>query len=214
MDLIRRNFGLKVTAFAIAIALWFTFNYLTTTQDVYTKTLEVPVVIRGVASGLVAATTVDKTSVELGGSRSDLAAVTPADLVAYVDCGGRGAGAYDLTVAVAGPSADTIKAVEPSEAIVTVDRYAYRIVPVVARDETGAQLNNAVLAPRTIEVAGAQSAVAHVVAAEIEVPEPHALPVGFAAEMKPTPIDDRLAPVSGASAIGVVSITNPGPSQR
>jgi YbbR domain-containing protein len=99
--------------------------------------------------------------------------------------------------------------VDPPQAVVSIDRYAFRTVPVVARDMKGVRLGNAVVVPSSIEIAGGQSAVAQVVAAEVSVPEPRALPVGFAAEMKPVPVDDEMAPVSGVTALGVVSVDGP-----
>jgi YbbR domain-containing protein len=209
MDLIRRNFGLKVTSVVIAVALWFTFNYLSASQDVYTKTLDLNVSVRGVASGLIATTAVDRATVELSGIRADVDAVKSTDLDAFVDCSGKSAGAYSLNIAVVGRDADKVKAVDPPQAVVSIDRFAFRTVPVVARDATGGELANAVLAPSSIQVTGAQTAVAQVVAAEVSVPEPRSLPMGFAADMKPVPVDEHMQPVTGASALGVVSITGP-----
>lgn len=209
MDLIRRNFVLKATAVIVAVVLWYTFNYLSASQDTYTKTLELPVAVRDVGQGLVASAQADRATVELSGARSDLDTVTPAAFTAYVDCSGKSSGVYSLAVDVVGPDADKIKVIDPAQTVVTVDRYAFRTVPVIARDPSGLRLANAVLAPSTIQVAGAQSAVALVVAAEVSVPEPRALPVGFAADMKPVPVDAKLQPVNGAAALGVVSITGP-----
>jgi hypothetical protein len=107
-----------------------------------------------------------------------------------------------------GQGADKVKTIEPAQAVVVLDHYAYRTVPVEARDAHGGPLTNAALMPATIQVAGPQSAVAEVVAAEVAVPEPGSLPAGFSAEMKPVPIDRRMETVSGVTALGVVRITS------
>lgn len=209
IDSVRRNFGIKATAVVVSVVLWFTFNYFGATHEGYTKTLDLPLGIRGIATGLVAEARVDRVSVELSGSRPDLESVAPADMDAYIDCSGKLPGEYSLPVNVVGRNADKMKVVKPGEAIVVIDRYAYRTVPVIARDAQGGPLANAVLTPPTISIAGGQSAVGAVVAAEISVPEPRALPVGFAAEMKPVPVDARMIPVAGVTSLGVVRVSGP-----
>jgi YbbR domain-containing protein len=210
IDSVRRNFGLKATAVVVSIVLWFTFNFFSTTHDAYSKTLEIPLVVHGTASGLVASTQIQHVTVELAGPRPDVDSVTPADLASFVDCAGKLPGVYALAVNVIGRDADKIKTIMPDQAVVIVDRYAYRTVPVIARDAQGGTLTNAAVAPATIQVTGGQSAVSRVVAAAVSVPEPGSLPAGFAAEMKPDPVDANMAHVAGVNVLGVVRVTGPG----
>lgn len=209
IDSVRRNFGLKVTAVVVSVALWFTLNYFGGSQDVFTKTLELPLAVRGVATGLIATPQSTEVRVDLAGPRPDVEDVTPSDLAAYVDCSGRQSGVYSLQVNVVGRDADKIRMVSPDQAVVSVDRYAFRTVPVLARGAGGSLLANAVVTPSTIEVAGGASLVARVVAVEVVVPEPGALPAGFAAVMKPDAIDGAMGVVRGVSVLGVVRVTAP-----
>ena len=209
IDSVRRNFGLKVTAVVVSVALWFTLNYFGGSQDVFTKTLELPLAVHGLSAGLVATPQVDTVSVDLAGPRPDVEGANASDLAAYVDCSGRSSGVYSLAVNVVGRDADKIKVVTPDQAVVSVDRYAFRTVPVLARGAGGSLLANAVLSPATIEIAGGASVVARVVAVEVVVPEPGALPAGFSAVMKPDPIDGAMQPVRGVSVLGVVRVTAP-----
>lgn len=212
IDSVRRNFGLKVTAVVVSVALWFTLNYFGSSQQAFSKTLELPLAVHGLGTGLVATAQVETVSVDLSGSRPDIEGATAADLAAYVDCSGRQGGVYSLAVNVVGRDADKVKVVTPEQAVVSIDRYAFRTVPVLARGAGGTLLANAVLAPSTIEVAGGASAVAKVVAVEVVVPEPGALPANFSAVMKPDPIDGALRPVQGVSVLGVVRVNGPAPS--
>ena len=206
---IKRNFGLKLTALLIALLLWFTFNYLGAAQSPYTKTIELPLGIHQVASGLVASVSAHTVSVELAGARTQLDALTPAGVDAFIDCTGKTAGTYSLTVNVVAPEGDKVKSVTPPHAIVVIDAYAYRKVPVVARESRGGPLPAARVEPDTITVAGAQSAVARVVAAEVTVPV-HAARQALAAEVKPVPMDGSLAPIAGlASEPPIVRVTIP-----
>ena len=209
IDSVRRNFGLKVTAVLIAVGLWFTFNYFGTSHEAYSKTIELPVTVHGVGAGLVAAPAADRVTVELSGPRPDVEAVSQDDLAAYVDCSGRRPGVYSLPVNVVGRDADKIVTESPSQTIVNLDRYAFRTVPVVARGTDGGSLANASVAPATITVAGGESSVAQVAAAEVTVPEPGSLPAGFAAEMKPDAVDARMQHVPGVEVLGVVRVTGP-----
>jgi YbbR domain-containing protein len=210
IDSVRRNFGLKATAVVVSVVLWFTFNYFSTTRDAYSKTLELPLALHAVSAGLVAATPVDHVTIELTGPRPDIDSVSPADLVAFADCSGKQSGVYSLAVSIVGRDADKVKTVSPDYAVVRVDRFGYRTVPVIARDVEGGTLTNASVAPQTIQVAGGESAVSQVVAAEVSVPEPRSLPAGFAAEMKPDPVDVRMQRVAGVNVLGVVRVTGPG----
>jgi YbbR domain-containing protein len=212
IDSVRRNFGLKVTAVVVSVALWFTLNYFGGSQDVFTKTLELPLAVHGLSAGLVATPQIDTVSVDLAGPRPDVEGATASDLAAYVDCSGRQSGVYSLAVNVVGRDADKIKVVTPDQAVVLVDRYAFRSVPVLARGAGGSLLANAVLSPATIEIAGGASLVAKVVAVEVVVPEPGSLPAGFSAVMKPDAIDGAMQRVHGISVLGVVRVTAPAPT--
>src|SRR5215469_7928693 len=209
IDSVRRNFGLKVTAVVVSVALWFTLNYFGSSQDVFSKTLELPLAVHGLAQGFVATPQVATVSVDLSGPRPDVESATASDLAAYVDCTGRSGGVYSLTVNVVGRDADKVKVITPDQAVVSIDRYAFRSVPVLARGAGGTLLANAELAPSTIEVAGGAAAVAKVVAVQVMVPEPGSLPAGFSAVMKPDPIDGSLQLVHGVSVLGVVRVNGP-----
>lgn len=209
IDSVRRNFGLKVTAVVVSVALWFTLNYFGSSQEVFSKTLELPLAVHGLASGFVATPQIQTVSVDLSGPRADVESATASDLAAYVDCTGHAGGVFSLAVNVVGRDADKVKVITPDQAVVSIDRYAFRSVPVLARGAGGTLLANAVLAPSTIEVAGGAAAVAKVVAAAVVVPEPGALPEGFSAVMKPDPIDGSLQLVRGVSVLGVVRVNGP-----
>ncbi|HYK52310.1 MAG TPA: CdaR family protein, partial [Candidatus Eremiobacteraceae bacterium] len=202
-------FGLKVTAVVVSVALWFTLNYFGSSQEVFSKTLELPLSVHGLAPGFVATPQIQTVSVDLSGPRADVDSVTPSDLAAYVDGTGHTGGVYSLTVNVVGRDADKVKVIAPDQAVVSIDRYAFRSVPVLARGAGGTLLANAELAPSTIEVAGGASAVAKVVAVQVMVPEPGSLPAGFSAVMKPDPIDGSLQVVHGVSVLGVVRVNGP-----
>ncbi|MBC5824634.1 MAG: hypothetical protein GIW99_07090 [Candidatus Eremiobacteraeota bacterium] len=197
LDSIKHNFGLKLTAALVAVLLWFTFNFLSVAQGSYNKTLELPLGVHQVGSGLVAAAKLKTVSVELSGPRSRLDALTPASLDSFIDCGGKGAGTYLLPITVVGPDADKIKVIRPPHSLVVIDRYAYRAVPVVARQSNGGPLQAAV-DPKSVTIAGAQTAVAQVLAAEVTVPARDAFKK-MTAEVKPVPVDGLLAAVGGVT---------------
>lgn len=194
MDWIRRNFGLKVAAVVIAVGLWFTFNYLTATQA-YTKTLEIPLALHGVAAGLVAASNVREVTVELAGPRSQLERLGPGDFQAFVDCGGKREGTAALNVAVVGSDSEKIRSVSPAAVVVALDQYAYRRVPVVA---SGSAQNSSAadIDPKSVIVAGGQTMVSRVMAAQVNIDAASASkPVTVT--LKPVPVDGNLAMVAG-----------------
>jgi YbbR domain-containing protein len=196
LEAISRNFGLKVAAVLIGITLWFTFNYLTAGETKYAKTIVVPVSVQHVSSGLVAATAIRQVTIELSGSRSRLDGLAPDDFTAFVDASGKNAGTYALEISIRGAGTDAIKTVTPESATLVVDRYGFRRVPVVLEDTGNSGGAPVRVAPETVVVAGAQSAVSQVMAAQATV----AYPAGKGAvvmELRPVPVDAQLHPVSG-----------------
>jgi hypothetical protein len=81
IEAFRRDLGLKFAAVIIAIVLWFTFNYLTTGEATYSKTLVLPVAVQHIASGLVATVNVHQVTIELAGARPKLEGLTPDSFV-------------------------------------------------------------------------------------------------------------------------------------
>ena len=196
MDLIRRNFGLKVASVVIAVGLWFTFNYLTASQA-YSTTLQIPVAIHGVAPGLVATTSTQDVTIELSGPRSVLEKLAPADFAAYLDCAGKDAGTLSLNIAVAGPESDKIRSVSPPAAIVVLDRYGYRTVPVISADN-GQGVIATSIEPKSVMVAGAETTLAKVMAARVSIEDTMATkPVTVS--LRPVPVDVNFTPVPGIS---------------
>jgi YbbR domain-containing protein len=196
LESISRNFGLKVAAVLIGVILWFTFNYLTAGESKYAKTIVVPVSVQHVASGLVATTTIRQVTIELSGSRTKLDGLSPDDFTAFVDASGKGAGTHALDISVRGAGTDAIKTITPDSATLVEDRYGFRRVPVVLQ-ETGVSGGAPVrVSPETVVVAGAQSAVAQVMAAQATVAYP-ADKGAVVMELRPVPVDAQLHPVAG-----------------
>lgn len=193
MDLIRRNFGLKVAALLTAIILWFTFNYLSAGPS-YNKTIELPLTLRGVATGMVASTNIHMTSVELTGPRSQLEQWTPDGFTAYVDCAGKHEGTYALNITVTGADADKIVSVTPRAVVVLLDRYTFRRVPVVINTNEGVRLSD--FEPRTVIVAGGASDVSRVIAVQASI-DTDPGPSRTLLTLKPVAVDARLLPING-----------------
>ncbi|HEY7981632.1 MAG TPA: CdaR family protein [Candidatus Eremiobacteraceae bacterium] len=198
LESISRNFGLKVAAVLIGVILWFTFNYLTAGETKYAKTIVVPVSVQHVSSGLVASTTVRQVTIELSGSRSRLDGLAPDDFTAFVDASGKGAGTFALEISIRGSGTDAIKTVTPESATLVVDHYGFRRVPVVLQDGDSGSGAPVRVAPETVVVAGAQSAVAQVIAAQATVAYP-ADKSTVVMELRPVPVDAQLHPVSGVT---------------
>ena len=196
LEAISRNFGLKVAAVLIGVILWFTFNYLTAGESKYAKTIVVPVSVQHVSSGLVAATTTRQVTIELSGSRTRLDGLSPDDFTAFVDASGKSAGTYTLEISIRSAGSDAIKTVTPETAALIVDRYGFRRVPVVLQDAGASSVAPVRVAPETVVVAGAQSEVAQVMAAQATIAYP-ADKGAIVMELRPVPVDAQLHPVSG-----------------
>jgi YbbR domain-containing protein len=201
MDWIRRNFGLRVTAVVVAIGLWFTFNYLTSSAA-DTKSLELPLSVHGVSSGLVAQSTVQTVTIELEGSRPVLENLSPSDFSAYVDCSGKPAGTMSLNVAVVGPDSDKlVRSITPATSVVVLEQYGYRRVPVISDDT----VQNTIVTetqPKSVLVAGGETTVARVMAARVSVDASSATKA-LVLTLKPVAVDVHLEPVDGVTVAPV-----------
>ena len=194
MDLIRRNFALKVAALLTAIILWFTFNYLSAAPT-YNKSLDLPLALRNVGGGMVATSGVHMVTVELSAPRPTLEGLTPESFNAFVDCAGKGPGTFALNVAIVGSSTDKIRTITPSQVVVVLDRYAYRRVPVVAGPSGAAAGTD--IEPKTVMVAGGATKLSSVFAAEVSVDSN--APKKVALAVKPVPVDAHFVPIGGLS---------------
>ena len=195
MDWIRRNFDLKVIALVAAVVLWFIFNHLSASQT-STKTLEIPLAVHGVAGGLVANTATAQVAIEIAGARAALEDLAPTDFVAYIDCGGKRAGTFDLPVSVVGPQGQRPASVTPPSAIVVLDAYAYRRVPVIADAGSSAAVGE--IDPSTLIVAGGQSEVSRVFAVQASIVAA-SVTKPVTVTVKPVPVDIRLVAVGGVT---------------
>jgi YbbR domain-containing protein len=196
LESISRNFGLKVAAVLIGAVLWFTFNYLTAGETKYAKTIVVPVSVQHISSGLVATTTIRQVTIELTGARTRLDGLAPDDFTAFVDASGKAAGTYALEISIRGAGTDAIKSVTPESATLVLDRYGFRRVPVVLQDAATSSALPVRVVPETVVVAGAQSAVSQVVAAQATIAYP-ADKGAIVMELRPVPVDSQLHPVTG-----------------
>ncbi|MBV8204337.1 MAG: hypothetical protein JO195_04855 [Candidatus Eremiobacteraeota bacterium] len=195
MDLITRNFGLKVASLLIAIGLWFMFNYLSSSQA-FSTTLEIPLTLHGVGGGLVAESGVETVKIELAGPRALLEQLEPSDFAAFVDCAGKLPGVQSLDVTVVGPERDKVRSVIPATAIVSIDRFTYRTVPVISSG--GAEAFATDIQPRTVIVSGGETVLARIMAARVSL-EGASTTKPVVVMLKPMPVDADFAPVSGAA---------------
>ncbi len=198
MDLIRRNFDIKVASLVIAVGLWFMFNYLSTSSQAYSTTLQIPVTLYGVAAGLVATSGVQSVTVELAGPRAVVEKLAPSDFAAYIDCSGKDAGPQSLGVSIAGPESDKIHSISPATAVVILDRFGYRTVPVISAG--GQNTDVADIQPRSIVVSGGETTLARVMAARVSIEEA-TTDKPFVVMLKPIPVDASFAAVSGVNVV-------------
>jgi len=200
LDAINRNLGLKAAAVVIGVVLWFTFNYLSAGETKYSKTLVVPVTVQHVSAGLVAGANIKQVTIELAGPRAKLDGLTPDDFAAFVDATAKGPGTYSLDISLRGDGADSVKSITPAGANLVLDRYGYRTVPVVLQGVTAdlADFNRPTISPATVTVAGAQSTVAQVVAAQVTLAYP-ATKSTVVMELRPVAVDAQLLPVAGVT---------------
>jgi hypothetical protein len=195
LQAIRRNFGLKALAVALAILAWayFHFSAAPSITAHFDQQLSVPIVVTGLRDGLVASDYSDRYAIVTVEVPRNGPPVKPEQIQAELDLNGRSEpGILNVPVRIVAPEL-VIKSLSPASVTLDVDRLETRVVPVsisYAGGNGSLVVESSTVNPSVTTVRGIASDLAKVDVVKIEIPM--ATKAGdFDAMVRPVATDTR-----------------------
>ncbi|HEY2475031.1 MAG TPA: hypothetical protein VGI19_09535 [Candidatus Cybelea sp.] len=191
MELIRKNFALKLLALALALVGWAYFRFASNpifANAEYDQQLSIPISTANLTLGYVARFA-DRQAVVTVGSRRGEPAVKPDEIKAVIDLSNKGAGVYNVPVQLVAPDL-AVQSLSPASVTLTIERVEARSFPIVLRylgqPQPGIVVSAMQIRPNVATVRAATSVLAQIVAINADV----ALPDG------PKTVDEMVRPVA------------------
>lgn len=177
MQIIRKNFGLKVLALALAIVGWayvrFATNPIVATAR-FDQQLSVPITAINLPVGYVAHFTDHEALVTVETKRGE-PPVKPDEIKAVLDLSNKGTGVYNIPIQLAVPDI-AVQSLSPASVALSIERIETRAFPVafhyVGVPTTGVVVNDAMIQPNAVSVRGPSSVLSQVTAVDVDIPLP------------------------------------------
>lgn len=195
LQAIRKNFGLKLLALALAVTAWayFHFSAAPSITAHFDEQFSIPIVISGLQPGLSAQPS-DRTAIVTVETPRNGPAVKPEEIEAVVDMADHQApGIVNVRLNIVAPSL-VIKSFSPASVTVVVDRLASRSVPVSIGYSGGngsLVVVSSTVDPQTTTVRGIATDLAKVAAVKIDIPLGGSKPGELDAMIRPVAADVR-----------------------
>jgi YbbR domain-containing protein len=200
MELIQRNFGLKVLALVLAIVGWAYFRFAANPilgSAPFDQQLSIPITAANLPLGYVAHFIDREAVVTVAGKRGD-PAIKPEQIKAVLDLANKGAGIYNVPVQLVAPDL-VVQSLSPASVTLTIERVEQRIFPVAVHfvnAPASVVLNAALVRPSSATVSGATSALTQVAAVHVDVVLPSS-PKTIDEMVRPFAVDAAGAEVNG-----------------
>jgi YbbR domain-containing protein len=193
VQIIRKNFGLKILSLALAIVGWAYFRYAGNPVIAarFDQQLSVPIVAANLQVGYIAHFN-DKEAIVTVTSRRGASAIKPDEIKAVLDLAGKGAGVYNVPIELVAPNV-AVQSLSPASVSLTIEKIEERSyslsVHYIGPQETQVVVSSAQLEPAQIVVQGPSDTLSQVSAVRVDVPVPQA-PVHVDEMVRPVVVDE------------------------
>jgi YbbR domain-containing protein len=176
VQIIRKNFGLKLLAVALAIVGWAYFRFATNpivAAARFDQQIAVPINAVNLPVGFVAHFTEREAVVTIETRRGE-AAVKPDEIRAVLDLSNKGAGVYNVPVALVAPDV-AVQSLSPASVTLSIERIEQRSFPVdlhYTGESSSVVVVDATVRPAVVTVEGPTSLLAQVTAVHVAVTLP------------------------------------------
>ncbi len=200
MQIVRKNFTLKLLSLALAILGWAYIRFANNPAIAahFNQELTVPITAVNVPIGYAARYTESTATITFAWKRG-APSVSPQNVKAVLDLAGRGAGVYNVPVELVAPDV-AVQSLSPASVTLTLERIGQRLVPVVVNyvgsREPGIVVSEDLLTPETVSVNGTSGPLSQVVEVRADVPMPSS-PRTFDEMVRPIPVDASGREVEG-----------------
>ena len=192
MQIIRRNFALKLLSLALAITGWAYIRFASNPVIAahFDQQLSVPIVAANLPVGLIAHYTEKEAVVTVGTKRGE-PPVKPDEIKAVLDLSNKAAGVYNVPVQLVAPNI-VVQSLSPASVSLTIERIEAKTFPVifhyVGSEQNGVVVREATVTPGNVGVNGATSVLSQITAVRVDVPVPTA-PRDFDVMARPMPVN-------------------------
>lgn len=196
MQIIRKNFGLKLLALLLAIIGWAYFRFATNpivAAARFSQQLSLPITVVNLPVGLLAHYTEREAIVTVETKRGE-PAVKPDEIKAVLDLSNKGPGVYNVAVQLIAPEI-AVQSLSPASVTLTIERIEQRQFDIslhyLGAQPSGIVLGSQRLRPESVVISGPTSLLTQVVAVHVDVDFPG----------QPKTVDVMLRPVA-VNALG------------
>ena len=200
MQIIRKNFGLKVLSLSLAIIGWAYFRFATNPVIAarFDQQISVPIVAANLPVGYVAHFT-DKEAVVTVAFKRGEPPIKPEEIKAVLDLSNRTAGVYNIPVQLVAPNI-VVQSLSPASVSLTVERIDERTIGLafhyVGNPQNAIVVGDARMTPSIATLHGPTSLISQVASIRLDVPLP-AAPQAYDAMVRPVPVSSLGQEISG-----------------
>ncbi len=204
MQIIRKNFTLKLLSLALAIVGWAYVRYASNPiiGTRFDQQISVPITTVNLGSDEVAEYGEKQAVVTVIEKRSN-APVKPDQIKAVLDLAGKVPGIYNVPIDLVAPDV-AVQSLTPASVTLTIERIESRPFPIAVRyrGSSGKTVLTAAptVAPGTVMVSGPASAVSRVAGVRVDVPL-SAKPGAFDAMVRPQVVDASGRPIANLAIL-------------
>jgi YbbR domain-containing protein len=175
VQIIRKNFALKLLALTLAIVGWAYFRFASNpiiAAARFDQQISVPITAVNLPVGYIAHFTDKEAVVTVEPKRGD-PALKPDEIKAVLDLANKGTGIYNVPIELVAPEI-VVQSLSPASVTLAIERIEERPFPIVVHyvgtAPTGIVVNDMQLRPASVTVHGPSSLLSQVAAVRVDIP--------------------------------------------
>jgi YbbR domain-containing protein len=201
VQILTRNFPLKLLALGLAIVGWAYFRFATNpivAAARFDQQISLPISAANLPVGYVAHFSEHQAVVSVESRRGE-PAIKPDEIKAVLDLSNKETGVYDVPVALVAPDV-VVQSLSPASVLVTIEKMENRpftlTLHYAGAENNGVVVSDPRLRPRTVTVQGPTTALSQVATVQVDIPFPSA-PKNFDEMVRPVAVDANGSEVPG-----------------
>ncbi len=200
MQIIRKNFGLKLLSFVLAIVGWAYFRFATNpivAAAHFSQQLSLPITTMNLGPGLIVHDR-DTTAVVTVDRKPGAPAIRPDEIRAVLDLSNKGPGVYNVPIALVAPDV-AVQSLSPASVTLSIERNEQRAFTIAVHyvgEQPGVVVADQKIRPSAVIVQGPSSVLSQVSAVRVDLVLPDA-PLNADESLRPQPVNAMGGEVSG-----------------
>jgi YbbR domain-containing protein len=197
---IRKNFGLKIFALALAILGWAYFRFASNPVIAarFDQQLSVPITEANLPVGYIAHFT-DKEAVVTVAEKRGEPPVNPQEVKAVLDLSDKTEGVYNVPVQLVAPNI-VVQSLSPASVSLSIEKIEQRPFPLSmhysGNATSGIVVADATQMPEDVKIQGPTSLLSQVTSVQVDIPLPQS-PSAFDSMVRPVPVNSLGQEVAG-----------------